>query len=258
MRRRYSFSKVSTYLRCPRLFRFRYVDKAEREHLSLALPMGSAMHDAVQWDVSERQNGREPTEEEIYAVFTELLEARVEISACPVVGDIPEAIETAKRMIEAYCAWGRIQDVSLIEGEHMANISHELSLEGRVDFVRDTAESVELVELKTSARAWSPAQAEYSLQAAAYSLLSGISQVRYIILTKTKAPKVQELVTLCDQNRTDQLRDTIAEVDTAVQAGAFPRNASPMTCGGCEFRNRCLNSSQPATRSESVFAGIIN
>lgn len=247
MRRRYSFSKVSTYLRCPRLFRFRYIDKAEREHLSLALPMGSAMHDCVQWDVAERQSGREPNEAEMHGVFTELLEARVEIAGCPVVGDVAEAIDTGKRMIEAYSAWGRIQDVSLIEGEHLANISHDLSLEGRVDFVRDTEESVELVELKTSARAWSQSQADLSLQAASYALLSGISQVRYVILKKGKKPKVQELVTHCDQGRTDRLRDTIAEVDAAINAGAFPRNSTPMTCGGCEFRNRCLGSSLPTS-----------
>ena len=62
---RYSFSKVSTYLRCPRLFRFRYLDRAAPERLSLALPLGSAMHDAIQWDVSERFHGSEPTPAEI-------------------------------------------------------------------------------------------------------------------------------------------------------------------------------------------------
>ena len=147
-----------------------------------------------------------------------------------VVGDTKEATETGKRMIEAYCAWGRIQGVKVIEGEHHARLSQDLTLEGRVDFVRDDEDEIELVELKTSARAWSGAQSELSLQAAAYALLSGISKVRYVILTKSKAPKVQELVTLCDQARIDRLRDTISEVDIAIRAGAFPRNTSrPVT-----------------------------
>ena len=238
--RRYSYSKISSFLRCPRLFRFRYLDRAEPERLSLALPVGSATHDAVGWEVSERARGREPTAAEIHQVFRELLEARVEISSCAVVGNVEEAIETGRRMVDAYVAFGRIQGVSTIEGEHQAEIGGDLSLEGRIDFVRDDESGVELVELKTSARAWSQSQADLSLQAASYSILTGIPTVRYVIITKAKAAKVQELVTRCDKRRLAQLRDTIREVDTAICAGAFPRNISPMTCGGCEFRNRCL------------------
>lgn len=238
MGRRYSFSKVSTYLRCPRLFRLRYVERAEPERLSLALPLGSAMHDAVQWDVAERERGHEPSAEDIHKVFRELLEARVEVSACPVTGGLSEAVETGRRMILAYTAWGRIQDVSTIEGEHHVSLG-DIDFEGRIDFVRD-GDTVELLELKTSARAWSQMQADLSLQAASYSLLAGIEDVRFIVLTKSKAAKVQEIVTHCGEPRLRVLRDTIHQVDAAIQAGCFPRNPSVMTCSGCEFRNRCL------------------
>ena len=253
--RRYSFSKLSTFLRCPRLYRLRYLDRAEPEHLSLALPLGSAMHDAVQWEVTRRALGEEPTAEEIHQVFQELLEARLEIADCPVQGERDEAIETGRRMIDAYVAWGRIQDVSTIEGEHFGPIGDELSLEGRIDFIRD-GEQVEILELKTAARAWSQAQADLSLQAASYSLLTGIEQVRFIVLTKTKQPKVQELVTHVGPERLALLRDGIQDVDAAIQVGSFPRNISPMTCGGCEFRNRCLNSScSGVPRRDTAIAG---
>ena len=67
--RRYSFSKISTYLRCPRLYRHRYIDRDEPERLSLALPIGSAMHDAVQWEVSARTKGHVPDVAEITKVL---------------------------------------------------------------------------------------------------------------------------------------------------------------------------------------------
>lgn len=250
--RRHSFSKVSTFLRCPRLYRNRYIERSEPERLSLALPLGSAMHDCLQWDVAERARGREPTTANIHTVFQELLEARVEVSSCPVVGDVAEAVETGQRMVEAYVAWGRVQGISSIEGEHSADIGSGLELEGRIDFVRDDETGVELVELKTSARAWSQSQVDLSLQAASYSLLTGIPTVRYVILTKTKAPKVQELVTHCDAQRQSRLRDTIVAVDAAIQAGAFPRNQSPMTCGGCEFRDRCLGVATPTSSAATI------
>lgn len=243
MGRRYSYSKISTFLRCPRLYRLRYEDRAAPERLSLALPMGSAMHDAVQWEVAERGRGREPETGEIHEVYRELLLARIEISACPVQGELEEASETGRRMIEAYDAWGRLQDIKTIEGEHRSAITDELDLEGRIDFIRD-GETVEVVELKTAARAWSEAQANLSLQAAAYGMLSGIRKVRFVIVTKTKQPKVQELETEVGPERIELLRDTVREVDAAVRAGSFPRNISPMTCSGCEFRNRCLSVSR--------------
>ena len=253
MRRRYSFSKVSTYLRCPRLFRLRYLDRSDPERLSLALPLGSAMHDAVQWDVAERERGREPTVEEIHEVFRELLEARTEVATCEVVGDVSEAVETGMRMIVAYGKWGRIQDVSSIEGEHVAAIDADLDLEGRIDFVRD-GEAVEIVELKTAARAWNQAQADLSLQAATYGHLTGIRRVRFVVLTKAKAPKVQELETEVGPERLALLKDTVLEVDRAVRAGSFPRNVSPMTCGSCEFRKRCLGTAVPIPSQAVVSA----
>lgn len=252
--RRYSFSKLSTFLRCPRLFRLRYLDRAEAEHLSLALPLGSGIHDCLQWEVAERSRGNEPTVDEIAAVLRELVEARVGIADCPVEGDVKEAVATGRRMIEAYVSWGRLQGVTAIEGEHHAAIDEEFELEGRVDFVRDAGD-VEIVELKTAARSWTQAQADLSLQAASYGLLTGLWQVRFVVLTKTKAPKVQELVTHVGAERLALLRDTIREVDAAVQAGSFPRNISPMTCGGCEFRNRCLGTSVPSRRQAAVSVG---
>ena len=255
--RRYSFSKTSTFLRCPRLYRFRYLDRAEPEHLSVALPMGSAMHDAIQWDVAQRGTGDEPCAEEIHHVYRELLEARIELSDCPVQGEPEEAIETGRRMIDAYVAWGRVQDVASIEGEHAANIGDELVLEGRIDFVRD-GHDVEILELKTAARSWTQDQADLSLQAASYSLLTGIDQVRFVVLTKTKQPKVQELVTHVGPERRALLCDTVSEVDRAVRVGSFPRNVSPMTCRGCEFRNRCLGTKalEPVTVSTASTVSI--
>lgn len=252
--RRVSFSKISTFLRCPRLFRLRYLEREEPEHLSLALPLGSGIHDALQWEVAERARGNEPSADEIASVLRELVEARVGIADCPVVGGVDEAIATGRRMIEAYVAWGRLQDVTVIEGEHRAALDESMELEGRVDFVRD-AEEVEIVELKTAARAWSQSQADLSLQAAAYGLLTGLRQVRFVVLTKTKTPKVQELVTQVGSERLALLRDTAREVDSAVRAGSFPRNVSPMTCGGCEFRNRCLGTSVPSRHLATASVG---
>ncbi|MCB9833558.1 MAG: PD-(D/E)XK nuclease family protein [Planctomycetes bacterium] len=239
MMRRYSYSKISTYLRCPRLYRLRYEDRLEPERLSLALPLGSAMHDCLQWEVAERGRGREVGAGEIHEVFRALLMARLEIAGCPVSGEPEEASETGRRMIEAYIAWGRLQDIATIEGEHLAPIDEGIELEGRIDFVRD-GEEVEILELKTAARAWSQSQADLNLQAACYSLLTGIEKVRFIVLTKTKSPKVQEILTSCSWERLDLLRDTIREVDAAIRARSFPRNVSPMNCAGCEFRDQCL------------------
>ena len=108
--------------------------------------------------------------------------------------------------------------------------------------------------MRIQRRGRSRSRAAVSLQAASYSLLSGIEIVRYIIITKTRAPKIQELVTHCGEPRLRLMRDTIRQVDAAIQAGCFPRNTSVMTCSGCEFRNRCLGTAVPLPSQAVVSA----
>jgi CRISPR/Cas system-associated exonuclease Cas4 (RecB family) len=237
---RYSYSKVASFLRCPRAFRLRYLDDAPTERTSLALPFGSSFHDAVEHDMRERAAGTTPTVEALHAKFREMFAARVEIAGPDVDGDPAAAVPLAEKMLAAYRAADPLRGLApAVEKRVVAEIAPGLELEGFVDFFVD-GETPEVVELKTSARAWCQSQADWSLQGDAYALLTGASVVRFVVVTKTKQPAVQELRTYPSPERRRRLVETVRDVDAAVRAGAFPRHATPQNCVRCEYRDRCL------------------
>lgn len=248
---RYSYSKVSSFLRCPRAYRLRYLDDAPTERTSLALPFGSSFHDAVEHDVRERAAGRAPTPEALHAKFREMFAARVEIAGPDLDGDPAAALPLAAGMLEAYRAADPLRGLApAVEKRVAAEIAPGLELEGYVDFVVEGA-APEIVELKTSARAWSQSQADWSLQGDAYALLTGVPAVRFVVVTKTKRPAVQELRTTSTPERRRRLIETVRDVDAAVRAGAFPRHATPQNCVRCEYRDRCLGA-VPVAALEAV------
>ena len=64
-----SISQVNTYLACPLLYRFRYVDKIPRPWRVAAMAFGTSVHAAVEWFHKERLGGRTPQIEDALKVF---------------------------------------------------------------------------------------------------------------------------------------------------------------------------------------------
>jgi len=101
-----------------------------------------------------------------------------------------------------------------------------------------------VIELMTSARAWSQADVDLSSQISSYALVMKAAsyencRYRYEILTKTKTPKLQILETRRTERDMDRLVDQFLHLERAVEAGVLPRNESSMNCLGCEFKKRC-------------------
>src|SRR4029450_5907555 len=64
-----SVSQVQAYLACPLKYRFQYVDRIPPPQRAAALAFGSCGHAAVEWFHRERFAGREPSAEEVMAIF---------------------------------------------------------------------------------------------------------------------------------------------------------------------------------------------
>ena len=64
-----SSSQITTYLMCPRKYRYRYSDKLEPESRSANMAFGSAVHAAIAWWWQERIDGRSPKDEDAMRVF---------------------------------------------------------------------------------------------------------------------------------------------------------------------------------------------
>jgi len=246
MNRPLSFSQVSTWLRCGALYRFRYIDKAEPEHVSMALLQGSSIHDAVGSEAQRRLDGEDGGLDYALQTYRELLTQKVAYPEAPVeLGKLSliEHMEVGQRMLVTYFEVGPVERVVAVEKEFELDLGDGLKLIGVTDFVVEGENGPEVVELKTAARSWSDLQAKLSMQGAIYALALGRAEnpapVTFRVLTKTKVPKVQVIHVAHDRDSCRQAVDAIREVAGGIEAGCFPRNCSVQTCSGCGYFKKC-------------------
>ena len=235
--RTYSYSRISTYLRCPRLARFRYVDKIPPESVSVALPLGSAIHDIVAFSV----NHPEADPDQLQKALQDFLLSRIDETEAPVDfkgKTLEEVWEQAKGMFQAYLE-EPLTGVKSTE-QHFEIPVGDVRLQGFIDFLKDD----EIVELKTAARSYSQMQVDLNLQATCYAaaVMNGDPVcVRFLVLTKAKIPKLQSLTTWRSTEDVKILTSVVEGVDRGFHEGVFPRNLSVQTCSGCEYRGSCLS-----------------
>jgi putative RecB family exonuclease len=119
-------------------------------------------------------------------------------------------------------------------------------LYGRVDLLTEDSDRLTITDIKTSRGKWSPEQVEDSgEQLLLYSKLAseiapGKSiQTRFLVLTKTKEPVVEEHVR---EIQPENLARTLAGVERvwrAIESGVFYPAPSLMGCSGCGYRAAC-------------------
>jgi hypothetical protein len=226
---RLSYSQVATWLRCPKLYAYRYVEKAEPEKVGMALLLGGAVHDAIGAEAQRRLEGCPGGLDYALRSFREMLLCKVDHPEAPVdLGEkgLVEHLESGEGLVRAYFEHGPVGEVQAVEQDFEQDLGPGVRLAGVIDFVVRGEDGPEVVELKTSARSWSELQAE-------------AVPVTYRVLVKTRAPKVQELRVEPDREWSSAVQQTVLEVAGGIRSGCFPRNPSPMTCAGCAYFRQC-------------------
>ncbi len=242
---RLSYSQVATWLRCPKLYAYRYVEKAEPEKVGMALLLGGAVHDAIGAEAQRRLEGSTGGLDYALRSFREMLLCKVDHPEAPVdLGEkgLVEHLESGEGLVRAYFEHGPVGEVQAVEQDFEQELGPGVRLAGVIDFVVRGENGPEVVELKTSARSWSELQARLSLQGALYASAlgeEGAVPVTYRVLVKTRAPKVQELRVEPDPEWSAAVQQTVLEVAGGIRSGCFPRNPSPMTCAGCAYFRQC-------------------
>ena len=103
-----------------------------------------------------------------------------------------------------------------------------------------------VTDIKTSRGKWSPEQVEDSgEQLMLYSqLASEISPgkkilTRFLVLTKTKEPVVEEHVREVEPGNLQRTLAGVERVWRAIESGVFYPAPSVMACAGCGYREAC-------------------
>ena len=102
------------------------------------------------------------------------------------------------------------------------------------------------VDLKTARSRWGPSQIDSSAeQLLLYSELAGRLvpgqkvRLQFAVITKAKGPTVEVHKVDVDPRRLNRTKRMVKKVWSAIQAGHFYPNPSPMNCPSCPYRSAC-------------------
>jgi len=116
----------------------------------------------------------------------------------------------------------------------------------RVDLLTEDENQLTITDIKTSRGRWSPEQVEDSgEQLLLYSkLASEIAPgkkilTRFLVLTKTKGPVVEEHVREVGPGSLTRTLANVERVWQAIESGVFYPAPSTMSCASCGYRAAC-------------------
>lgn len=252
-----TYSEIRAFQSCPLKWRYQYVDKAEPEQLSAAMLLGSGIHAAVELHFEAiLAAAQRPTIDQMMESFRECWDS--EKDRAPIQysrgQDEETTAATARRMLEEFVGSSLAEpggEIIGVEESFKVHLADDLpSLAGRVDMITHDRETNDLTitDFKTARSVWSQTNAnEQSDQLILYAQgcraiadeLNANLKLRYVIVTKTKQPRVDAITVPFDTTRIDRSRAIIRRVFQAMQSGVTYPVPSPMNCTGCSFRGQC-------------------
>jgi putative RecB family exonuclease len=246
-----SWSAISTYLKCPLRYRFRYLDGLPEEFVAANLVFGQAIHAAFDaFFQHQLVTGHALELDPLLAVYHEHWR-QIDVGAVQFnKGDDVTALgQLAERMLGTFVA----SDVARPEGQ-ILGIEEELQapvidgvpdLLARLDLLVDTGNAVVIRDFKTSRSRWSEADVEASSgQLLLYHELvrrfvDKPVRLQFAVLTKTKAPQFDLHDVPADSQRIARIRQLVARVWRAIQGGNFYPAPTVMNCTTRPFQRAC-------------------
>jgi RecB family exonuclease len=237
------------YLRCPRQYRYRYVDQIPTLFTG-ALAFGQAIHGALHkaqmWGIEQ---GEPPSEEVAYNEFLRLWEKAMaeQEPSFKDDGEIGEYLRLAKLMICGYAEAHRERPTPILVEypfELTLETAHDATvvLQGIIDRVEEDCEGMVIVDYKTGKRKPSPRQLRSNLQLAIYALAA--TQIFEEAVTSAVYYHLRDQTLLRANFAGDDLRALEEETLPGVAAGIALGSFEPRVgywCRFCDYRTLCLD-----------------
>jgi putative RecB family exonuclease len=258
-----SASQMFTYLGCSLKYMFQYVQKCTPQHLSVALPFGRAIHQAIQrYYQSVMDTSEGATLEIMQELFTESVSLTVDEPSIPILykkeaPDKDSIIDMGHQLLQVFHDEVDLTGYEVVGTEIPLSATlytdqreiTDFKLVGILDLLLKDKASGELmvVDNKTAKNTMAASAADESLQMSAYSYLLASSgyvfpraeiKCRFDVLRKLKKPKME----YCYTFRTADHRKRFTKIATAVLAGIENRTFTPQQswmCFDCQFKDAC-------------------
>ena len=246
-----SYSRIRSFQICSLSYFLRYIAKVKPAFTPVALAFGSAFHRAAEEALVLRMTGAAPNVDDLLVVFSKSLDESEAIA--PIQwgekNDRAGAVDQARRMLEAWLAWERPPGrIIAIEQAFEVNLAPWLpKLQGRVDLVIETEDSIQISDIKTSRSHWGEDEIEAGRdQLVLYreGLRDVIEEIGkpvrlgWEIVGKVKAPWI-ERIELKDPPEMATRPIKIATLVLEMIEKGLSVPSPGWGCGGCPFRGPC-------------------
>jgi hypothetical protein len=256
---KFSFSKLSTFSKCPRRAFYRYVMR-KKEPPNVALLFGRAVHNGQETDNYEKLKGRVLPVKQVLEAATESYGEEARDAGLPV--DVDDFVGAHGRQLEVFEASGERAKIRPIPGTVEA--AFEISLlvgdgegpktkaiiEGFTDVVSESDSGRVAVDYKTTSRPISTRDAEANIQLGLEAIGAQAAAAQIVSFVKPGKQKATAKVTapiVTTQKRWEKvlafLADTIHSFRKCLKSGDFPRcDPSCHWCSpeACEFYSLCF------------------
>jgi len=252
----FSFSKLSTFARCPELFYFKYVLR-RREPTSLDLLFGRGVHGGMETDNLAKLRGEKLGLDAILEAA--VVEYRGEAEKNDIKADVDAFAKEHERQLAIFEETGQRAAIRPLPGSVEAGFQVALQVydgksrppasvlvEGYTDVVSESRDGKTVVDFKTSGRPASQIEVSNNLQLALQAMGAEAPNggiVSFVKSGKQKPTTKTRVAVLDDAARNRMLTwigTTITSIRAALRTGDFPK-CSPQDgkCVKCEFKRYC-------------------
>ncbi len=254
MLKSYSYTAMSTYLRCGFAFKCRYIDNVPGK-LSGDLIRGNAYHNAIGMALSEKVIYKSlPTIEQVIQCYNSTWNNLTKRKINDEDGRLVE-------MTNSEIDWGKETEDSMKLGgeavirkyyaDHMASVNPRevevwkrttyrgIPLNGKVDVITDSL----IIDHKTSSRSYSESDLETEYQSCFYAILCGREELNFelhqAIIKKEPEIKIWPVKRLASE--INWVGDLIEDSWNCIQKGIFLPNPHNTYCSqaGCNYWDLC-------------------
>jgi putative RecB family exonuclease len=258
-----SASQIFTYLGCSLKYMFQYVQKSKPQHLSVALPFGKAIHQAIEkYYHSVMDTGVGVPVEAMQELFAESVSLAIDDSSMPILfkkeaPDKDSIIDMGWQLLQVFHANVDLTGYEVVGTEIPLSATlysdqgedTDIKLVGIMDLLLKDKANGELmvVDNKTAKNAMAQSATDSDLPMSAYSYLLAANgyvfpraevKCRFDVLRKLKKPKMEYSYTF----RTADHRKRFAKIASAVLVGIENRIFIPQQswmCFDCQYKDAC-------------------
>lgn len=234
---RLSYSQLSLYLRCPRLYQYRYIMK-RKQPPTPELALGSAWHAGQEANLSQKiVSGRNLPVEEVVDAFVDALRAGLAASGMESSGDWLEEIGIEMTRVYHAEVASQIEPVA-VEQSFLVGLGadYPFTLYGLIDVI-DTAGTI--IDHKgysptSYAKAQKSIRTDHQLTtyALAYRAATGREEsgLAFGVAVKGSPVTTDVIRTVRTRGDIDWFLGMVEQVGLGIQVGVFPPNADTWAC----------------------------